>query len=118
MPESASNADSEPLAALSKTTLAELRAAHGDMAATREAFLRFFQRGFNAGLSVEDCMRLLFFEPWQAGSLFRRVGYADHEYESLVRVVRELPLMDVLAQKSRAEPVAPPNGGPPRHATE
>ena len=112
MPESASNLRNESPVALSKTTLAELRAAHGDVAATREAFLRFFRRGFDTGLSIEECMRLLFFEPSQAGSLFHRVGYAAHEYVSLVRMVRELPIMDVLARRSRAEPDVPPNGSP------
>lgn len=102
----------EAIAALSKTTLSELRAAHGDLPSTREALVRFFQRGLTAGLSYQECMRFLFFEPSQAGSLFRRVGYADHEQECLIRMVSELPLLDVVPQSTGAEPGASPNGGP------
>src|SRR2546425_11031756 len=98
MPESASSGragrSDELTTALSKPTLAELRAVHGDLPATRAALLRFFRCGFKAGLSLEECMRLLFLEPSQAGSLVRRVGYAEHEYEFLIRLVRELPLLD------------------------
>jgi hypothetical protein len=95
---------------LSKSVLAELRSAHGDLSGTQRALMGFFQRGLASGLSLERCMRLLFFEPCQAGSLFRRVGYADHEYDRMVQIVRELPLHEVLLRVD-AEPGAPPNGG-------
>ena len=96
---------------LAKNTLAELRAAHGDVLATRETLLRFFQHGLSFGLSLQECMRMLFFEPCQAGSLFRRVGYAAHEYDRMVQMVRELPLHEVLSGIC-AEPDTPPNDGP------
>ncbi len=73
--------------------------------------LRFFQRGLTSGLSLQECMRLLFFEPCQAGSLFRRVGYAPHEYDRMVQVVRELPLHEMLVDIC-AEPGTSPSGGP------
>ena len=96
---------------LAKITLAELRVAHGNVLETRQAFIRFFKRGLSSGLSLEECMHVLFFEPCQAGSLFRRVGYADHEYDRMIHLVRDLPLYQVLPGVC-AEPEALPNGGP------
>ena len=110
MPDGPPNADKEFLAWLSKTTLSELRAVHSDEPATRAALLRFFQRGFDLGLSLQECMRLLCFDPCQAGSLLRRVGYTDHEYDALVRLVSELPVTALLTASTGAEPSAPPNG--------
>lgn len=85
----------EFVAWLSKTTLPELRAAHGDMNATRENLLRFFQRGVKAELLLEELMQILFFQPTRAGSIFSRVWYNDDQAQFIIQMVKAFTLAEI-----------------------
>jgi hypothetical protein len=80
---------------LSKGTLAELRAAHGDMKETREALVRFFTRGVKGGLQLEELVQILFVEPTEKTSLVARVGYRRDEAQFIINMVQAFSLTEI-----------------------
>jgi hypothetical protein len=64
-------------------TLNELRAARGDLAATREAWIRYFRRGLKADLLLDELATHL-------PELFRRAQYPEEEAYSVLAMVKGL----------------------------
>ena len=69
-------------------TLRELRATRGDMAATREAWIRYFRRGLGADLLLAELMPHL-------PELFRRAQYPEDEAWSVLTMVKGLNFSDM-----------------------
>jgi hypothetical protein len=69
-------------------TLNELRAARGDMAATREAWIRYFRRGLKADLLLDELMT-------HCPELFRRVQYPEGEARGVLAMVKGLNFSDL-----------------------
>jgi hypothetical protein len=63
--------------------LSEVRAARGDMAATRAAWIRYFQRGYKAGMSLQEVAGHL-------PELFRRAHYPDDEARAVLSMLKAL----------------------------
>jgi hypothetical protein len=68
-------------------TLAELRAARGDMEMTRSAWIGYFQRGLRAELLLDELMTHL-------PELFRRAQYPEHEARQVLAMIKQLSLAD------------------------
>jgi hypothetical protein len=68
-------------------TLAELRAARGDMAMTRSAWIGYFQRGLRAELLLDELMTHL-------PELFRRAQYPELEGRQVLAMIKQLSLAD------------------------
>jgi len=68
--------------------LRELRASRGDMAATRAAWIRYFQGGLGADLLLDEMMIHL-------PELFRRVQYSDDEARRVLAMVKGLSFSDL-----------------------
>jgi len=94
---------------LSRTTLAELRATHGDMKATREDLLRFFRRGVKAELLLDELMQILFFQPTRAGSIFSRVWYNEQQAQFIIQMVKAFTLADIGAPSDGQGPASKTN---------
>jgi hypothetical protein len=73
---------------LRETTLAELEVGQGDIAATRAAFIRFFQRGMRAELLPAELMDIL-------PSLIGRMDYAEPERSEVIAKLKALHLQDL-----------------------
>ena len=69
-------------------TLTELRAAHGDMAASRAAWIQYFRRGLAADLLLDELMGHL-------PELFRRAQYPEEEARRVLAMVKALNLSDL-----------------------
>jgi hypothetical protein len=69
-------------------TLVELKAARGDADATKAAWLRFFRRGINADLLLDE---LGTYVP----ELFRRAQYADYEAPKVLTMIKAINLAEV-----------------------
>jgi hypothetical protein len=80
---------------LSQASLSELSAARGDSEATRAAFIRYFQRGFRAGLLLDELMQILFFQPSRYTSVFGRVGYSEIEAQAMIQMVKGLNMQEI-----------------------
>jgi len=77
-------------------TLHDVRAARGDMPATRAAWIHYFQRGLQAGLSLEELMKHL-------EKLFPRAQYPDDEARQVLAMLKALTLRDIGFQPAKAE---------------
>ncbi len=69
-------------------TLHEVRAAHGDMPATRAAWIHYFQRGHQAGLSLEELMKHL-------EELFPQAHYPADEGRQVLAMLKGLTLQEI-----------------------
>ena len=77
-------------------TLTEVRAARGDMPATREAWIRYFQRGHKAGLSLDELMKHL-------EELFPRAQYPDDEARRVLTMLKALSLSEIGVEQKKTE---------------
>ena len=77
-------------------TLSEVRAARGDMAATRAAWIHCFQRGYKAGMSLEEVMGHL-------PELFRRAQYPDDEARKVVSTLKALTPREIISEPTKPE---------------
>jgi hypothetical protein len=68
-------------------TLSELQAARGDLAATRAAWIGYFQKGLRAELLLDELARYL-------PELFKRVHYPAHEGRQVLAMIKALDLLD------------------------
>jgi hypothetical protein len=69
-------------------TLVELRASRGKPAATREAWIRYFQRGLKADVLLDELMT-------HVPELFRRAQYPEQEASSVLAMVKALNFTDL-----------------------
>jgi hypothetical protein len=76
-------------------TLSEVRAARGDTAATRAAWIHYFQCGYKAGMSLEEVMGHL-------PELFRRAQYPDDEARKVLAMLKALTPREIIS-----EPIKP-----------
>jgi hypothetical protein len=81
-------------------TLSELRAARGDMAATRSAWISYFRRGLRAELLLGELMTHL-------PEIFRQAQYQDGEARQVLAMIKALSLADFGVQ-----PPGSPNKSP------
>jgi hypothetical protein len=75
-------------------TLAEVRAARGNSAATRDAWLKYLRRGVRADLLLDELMAHL-------PELFRRAQYAEYDVPKVVSLIKGITLAEI-----REEPAA------------
>jgi hypothetical protein len=77
-------------------TLTDVRAARGDMTATRAAWIRYFQHGLKAGMSLEELVGHL-------PELFRKVEYPTDEAHKVLAMLKALTLRDIGFEPKKAE---------------
>lgn len=73
---------------LFRHALNELRAARGDGAATRAAWVDFFQRGLRADLLLDELMA-------HVPELFQRVQYPSDEARNVLGMLKQLNLAEL-----------------------
>lgn len=69
-------------------TLSRLRAARGDVQATRNAWIHYFQRGLRAELLLDELMA-------HVPDLFRRAQYPADEATQVLAMIKALNLSDL-----------------------
>jgi hypothetical protein len=79
-------------------TLTELRAARGDMTATRRAWIYYFRQGLRADLLLDELMTHL-------PELFSRARYPEDEARGVLAIIKALNFSDM--------GIAPPETGAP-----
>ena len=77
-------------------TLSEVKAARGDMAATRAAWIHCFQRGYRAGMSLEEVMGHL-------PELFRRAQYPDDEARKVLSMLKALTPREIISEPTKPD---------------
>ena len=78
----------DPRVALVESVLTDLDASRGDDAATRSAFIRFFQRGLKANVSMRELMDL-------TPIIFVKARYSQPEALAAMAVVKKLTPEDI-----------------------
>jgi hypothetical protein len=73
---------------LFSNTLEELRAARGDLPATRTAWIRYFQRGLKADLLLDELMK-------QVRELFLRARYPEDEAKQVLEMIKQISLKEM-----------------------
>jgi hypothetical protein len=68
---------------LRESTVSELEPTRGDMAATKDVFIRFFERGLRADLLFSELMEIL-------PSVVIRADYAEPERSEVVAMLKQL----------------------------
>jgi galactokinase len=74
-------------------TLRELRAARGDLEATRTAWVHYFRQGLRADLLLDELMKHL-------PELFRRAQYAEEEARRVSAMIKALNFSDIGIQRT------------------
>ena len=74
-------------------TLTELRAARGDMAASRTAWIHYCRQGFRADLLLDELMT-------HVPELFRRAQYPDDEARRVLAMIKALNCPDLGIQRT------------------
>ncbi len=69
-------------------TLAEVRAARGDSAATREAWVRYLSRGVKADLLLDELLA-------HVPELFSRAQYADYDAPKVIAMIKSISLPEI-----------------------
>jgi hypothetical protein len=73
---------------LRETTVAELERKRGDIGATKTVFVRFFRRGFKAGLLLAELTELL-------PSIVATAGYSEAEHSEVFAMLKGLNLEEL-----------------------
>jgi hypothetical protein len=76
-------------------TLTEIRAARGDIEATRAAWTRYLRRGIAADLLLDELMG-------HVPELFRRAQYADYDAAKVLGVIKAINLAEIGVSPSEA----------------
>ncbi len=76
-------------------TVSEVRQARGDGKATRGAWIRYFQRGLKAGMSLDELMEHL-------PDLFKKADYPDGEAQRVLAMLKSLTLSEIGIQQQDA----------------
>ena len=71
-----------------ETTVTELWASRGDIAATKADFIRFFKRGLHADLLLSELMDMI-------PSIFGRVDWPEAEAASILAMLKAMTPKDV-----------------------